>query len=408
MKLFSLENDTSGEVLDETAITPEEGEVTDVLVETDAGAGEVTELAANIEEGVGASDDLGEVETLVAEAAEEGEGLPAVAAEAVRLSVQSICQRVGADPKTVYALYAKENFASASSRKANTQYALEGISEFLKDLWKRLKAALTKLWEKAKAFWENHLSTLGRVKKALESAKIKVKQSSGTPKGQSFVEKAPSGLLSAFAGKGDLDAKRVQTYIDAQKDLLSANNFIANSISALKIDYASADANKVAAAMDTAHAASEKAPKEILVVGGEKLSIKVEKSETGKNLRLEVTKEPVSDKDAEGGLVVGDKAALTGLLDGALKVVNDAIAARKAAEKGEADSRDALNKLEAFINKEAENASGEDKAAMRSAMNVLYRLNALSGKVQGIYASQNVRLAKGVLGFVGYSLKQYK
>lgn len=408
MKLFSLENDTSGEVLDETAITPEEGEVTDVLVETDAGAGEVTELAANIEEGVGASDDLGEVETLVAEAAEEGEGLPAVAAEAVRLSVQSICQRVGADPKTVYALYAKENFASASSRKANTQYALEGISEFLKDLWKRLKAALTKLWEKAKAFWENHLSTLGRVKKALESAKTKVKQSSGTPKGQSFVEKAPSGLLSAFAGKGDLDAKRVQTYIDAQKDLLSANNFIANSISALKIDYASADADKVAAAMDTAHAASEKAPKEILVVGGEKLSIKVEKSETGKNLRLEVTKEPVSDKDAEGGLVVGDKAALTGLLDGALKVVNDAIAARKAAEKGEADSRDALNKLEAFINKEAENASGEDKAAMRSAMNAMYRLNALSGKVQGIYASQNVRLAKGVLGFVGYSLKQYK
>ena len=102
------------------------------------------------------------------------------------------------------------------------------------------------------------------------------------------------------------------------------------------------------------------------------------------------------------------RQGLTSVLDGALNVVKDAIAARKAAEKGDAESREILNKLEGFINKASEEASGEDKAAMRAAMNTLYRINALSAKVQGVYTSQNVRLAKGVLGFVGYSLKQYK
>lgn len=405
--LFALENDQdTGEVLDETAITPEEGEVTDVLVDTDAGLGEVTEVADAIEGGVTADEEMTEVQDLVATAAEEGEGLPAVAAEAIRLNVQTICSRIGADPKSVYALYATENFASPSSRKANTQIALEGVSEFLKDLWKRLKAALNKLWEKAKAFWENHVSTLGRVKKALESAKTKVKASSGKLKGQAFVEKAPSSLVSAFAGKGDLDVKRVQSYIDAQKQLQASSTFIASAIGTLNVDFSSAE--KVASAMAACAKAGEKAPKDVLVVGGEKLSIKLDAGEDGKTVKMEVVKEAITEKDAEQGMVVADKSGLTSVLDGALNVVKDAIAARKAAEKGDAESREILNKLEGFINKASEEASGEDKAAMRAAMNTLYRINALSAKVQGVYTSQNVRLAKGVLGFVGYSLKQYK
>ena len=57
-----------------------------------------------------------EVEGLVEDAVENGEGLDPVAAEAVRISVEAICARIGANPKAVYPLYATENFASASSR----------------------------------------------------------------------------------------------------------------------------------------------------------------------------------------------------------------------------------------------------------------------------------------------------
>lgn len=399
-KLFALENDNTGEVLDETAVTIEEGDVSDALVETTGDAGEVDQLASTIEEGVGASDDMGDVQALVETAAEEGEGLTAVAAEAIRLNVQTICARVGANPQAVYALYATENFASASSRKANTKYAAEGISEFLKDLWKRLKAALTKLWEKMKAFWDKHVSTLGRVKKALDSAKAKVKASSGKLKGQAFVEKAPGGLVSAFAGKGDLDAKRVQAYIDAQTQLLSANNVIVNAIGSIKD--LSADGDKLAKTL-------EGAPKDVMIVGGELLSIEiVGDAETGKNIKLDVKREPMEGKETDIGFVVPEKAQLLSLLDGASKVIADAIAAKKNADKVESESRSSLNAFEAAINKMDENADGKARADARIAMNALYRTNALSGKLQGIYASQNVRLAKAVLGFVGYSLKQYK
>lgn len=397
-KLFALESDNTGELLGaEDTVTVEEGSVADVLDTTTTDVGEVDTLASTIEEGVGASDDMGDVQALVETAATEGEGLTAVAAEAIRLNVQTICARVGANPQAVYALYATENFASPSSRKANTQYAAEGISEFLKDLWKRLKAALTKLWEKMKAFWDKHVSTLGQVKKALESAKAKVKASSGNLKDKAFIEKAPGGLASAFAGKGDIDAARVQSYIDAQGQLSEANNVIVNAIGALKsID----DGAKVADIL-------EKAPKDVLIVGGELLSIKVETDDAGKSVKLEVSKNAIEGKDDAPGMVVADKTKLAALLESTSKVIDGAIAAKKNAEKVSNDGKAALAAIEKAIN-EMDDASAEKKAAARVTMNTMYRTHALSSKLQGIYASQNVRLAKAVLGFVGYSLKQYK
>lgn len=396
-KLFALENDATGEVLDETAVTVEEGEAASAVVETDAGVGEVDTLAAAIDDGVTASDDMSDVQDLVTTAAEEGEGLTAVAAESIRLNVKTICARVGANPQAIYALYATENFASPSSRKGNTQIAAEGISEFLKDLWKRLKAALTKMWEKAKAFWDKHVSTLGQVKKALESAKAKVKASSGNLKNKAFIEKAPGGLASAFAGKGDIDTARVQSYITAQGQLSDTNNVIVNAIAAMK---SFEDGPKVAEILDSA-------PKNVLIVGGELLTIVIQGDENGKNVKLEVTKTPIEDKDDAPGMVVPDKAKLLSLLDSTSKVIDAAIAAKKNSDKVSADGRNTLNAFEKIIN-EMDDSSGEKKAEARMAMSVMYRTHALSSKLQGLYASQNVRLAKAVLGFVGYSLKQYK
>lgn len=396
-KLFSLENDQTGEVLDETAVTVEEGEAADALVETDAGAAEVDTLAAAIDDGVTASDDMSDVQDLVTTAAEEGEGLTAVAAESIRLNVKTICARVGANPEAIYALYATENFASPSSRKGNTQIAAEGISEFLKDLWKRLKAALTKMWEKAKAFWDKHLSTLGRVKKALDSAKTKVKASSGKLKGQAFIEKAPSSLASAFAGKGDLDVSRVQTYIDAQSQLSEANNSINKAIAAAKsLD----DMESVGKILTSTN-------KDVLIVGGEKLSIEIDASDDGKSVKMEVKKEPIGDKDESAGMVVPDKAKLLALLESTSKVIDLAIAAKKNSEKVAADGRTALGNIEKAIN-ELDDTDNAKKVAARISMNTMYRAHALSSKLQGIYASQNVRLAKAVLGYVGTCLKQYK
>lgn len=402
-KLFALENDNIDALPEVDAISPEEGATAEAQVEVDAEVAETEALATAVDEGTDAAGDMEEVEALVADAAENGEGLDTVAAEAVRLSVQAICKRVGADPKSVYSLYATENFASPSARKANTQIALEGVGEFLKDMWKRLKAAMVRMWEKVKAFWAKHVSTLGRVKKALEATKAKVKASSGKLSGKAFIEKAPSGLVSAFAGKGDLDAKAVQAYIDAQQEIASGANITTKAAEAVAATVGG-DLDKVSEALKKVIDGVKAEDKGTKIVGGEILKVRFDVDDEGKNARLDVQREPVEDKDEERGLVVPEKVELIKLLDGALEVVKNAEQVRKDAEKSEQAGRDALAKIEKAIN----GATDDQKPALRAGMSALYRFTAQGAKVRGIAASQNVRLAKAVIGFTNVCMKQYK
>ena len=194
-KLFALEEMEVENQAVELEVSPEEGEVADVQVETEAEAAQVEDNSEAISEGVEAADQLEEVEEVVEKATEE-EGLDPVAAEAIRIAVEAICARIGANSKAIYPLYAVENFQSASSRKANTKIALEGISEFLKNLWEKIKAALKKLWNKISEFWSKHFSSLNRMQKALESMKEKVNTAKGVPTSEEV--KAPGSLLSIF------------------------------------------------------------------------------------------------------------------------------------------------------------------------------------------------------------------
>ena len=133
-KLFALEDINTDSAVGELEVTPQEGEVADVQAEVEPEVAEIGEQTEAIDEGMSATDQLEQVEQVVEQAA-EGEGLSEVSAEAIRIAVEAICVRVGANPKTLYNMYATENFQSASSRKANSKIALEGVSEFLKDMW---------------------------------------------------------------------------------------------------------------------------------------------------------------------------------------------------------------------------------------------------------------------------------
>jgi hypothetical protein len=82
----------------------------------------------------------------------------------------------------------------------------------LKDLWKKIKAALISLWEKAKALWDKYFSGLGRTKKALESMKERISKSSGKLS-QAYIEKAPSSLVTAFPGPTDISSSTIKKFI---------------------------------------------------------------------------------------------------------------------------------------------------------------------------------------------------
>ena len=169
---------------------------------------EIGEHAEAIDEAVDATGDLDEVREVVEKSIEEEGGLSPVAAEAVRIAVESICARVGASPKSLFSLYATENYKSSSARLANSKLALEGIGEFIRNLWEKIKKAVKSLWDKLVAFWEKHFSTLGRLSKTLNSLYDKVGSIKG--KVEEKEVKAPSSLAKDYCWANPISAKVIK------------------------------------------------------------------------------------------------------------------------------------------------------------------------------------------------------
>lgn len=405
-KLFALEEAEleTGEVEMEAA--PEVGEVADVETEVVPEVAEVSDIQTGIDEGMGAADQLEQVEEVVEQAA-EGEGLEPVAAEAIKIAVEAICARVGANPKAVYSLYATENFQSASSRKANTKYALEGVSEFLKDLWKKIKSALTNLWAKVKAFWDKHISTLGRVKKALESMKQKVAASTGKLEKQAYVESAPGGIASAFGfgGKDVLDST-IGEVIDAHAEAGKVSDEI--TAMGLKAAKAASDAIGATQAIDLKNVqgqwnlGTDKAP----LVGGVKTVFKIEVEENNVNVSFE---RDAVEKGEKAGVKLVEKAAVSGLLTKTMSVIDADVKAKAGFDKAQSEFTKAMGDVEKAVNATAVSKETSEAAKpSREAIKVMYKVNSKTPQVSAERVSLDIKLAKGVLAYAGLCLKNYK
>ena len=412
-KLFALEDIDGGVEGEELEASPEVGEVADVEADVTPEIAEVEGDAGAVDDGLGASEDLEQVEDVVADSEEEG-GLTPVAAEAIRIAVESICHRVGANPKTIYSLYATENFKSASSRKANTSIALEGIRSFLKDLWAKIKAALTNIWDKAKAFFDKHLSSLGRVKKALESAKSKLSDSSGKIKGEAYLDEAPSSLATAFAGKDDISPAVITKYINAHASAITAaDNFAGNADGLVTklaaIGYTELAADTLADGIlkaDEYKIGLDSAP----VIGGAYIVYKFERDRAEGTVDLTVDRDTVSETETKLGLTVADRSDVQGLITATLKVINDTIKLRDKFDK----SHDKVNKALAVLSKkidaasEATGAVADNIKKARKTLRTIYKVLAKAPVFNQEVFALNVKLAKAVLGYTAVCLKHYK
>lgn len=410
-KLFALEDINTDGAVGELEVTPQEGEVADVQAEVEPEVAEIAEQTEAIDEGMGATDQLEQVEQVVEQAA-EGEGLSEVSAEAIRIAVEAICARVGANPKTLYNMYAAENFGSASSRKANTRIALEGVSDFLKDMWKKIKAALENLWKKVKAFWAKHLSSLERVKKALESAKTNLSSSSGKLKDKAYIEDAPIFLKDAFGFDKDVSVSTIKTIIKTHADLGKKSDELTRIVQVMN-----AAAENMAKSSDkelgtilgdmlsTATKTIEMGTASTPLVGGEYITIKFEANKNDAELTMEVEREKV-DHEAKLGLSLSDKAGVNGLLQDALAVINETIKAKQKTEKVE----EAFNKFTLSIEKRINQAATtpESGKTMRKIMKIVYKANAQSPTINTQLVALNIKMAKAVLGFASVCMKHYK
>ena len=406
--LFALEND--GEVGDvEMSVSPEEGQIADAGNEANDDMEDIGETAEAVDTGADAGEQMGQVEELVEDAVENGEGLSPVAAEAVRISVEAICARIGANPRAVYSLYATENFQSASSRKANSRIALEGVGQFLKDLYEKIKAALTNMWTKIKAFWAKHISTLGRVKKALEAMKTKVASSSGKFEGRAQLDEAPSSLVDAFAGTGSLNTTVITKFIDTHNTATGTSKEMTDKVTTFngKLNPTPLDVTAVDSPITAIFKEKNLGTSTTPLVGGVYISYSVEGgADKDDPVSITTTRETVSDKETKRSLVLADKGEVKNLLDGTLKVINETIKIKDSVTKLQTATSKMLNAFDKSIAKNDPDETGF--RAQRTALSKAYKVNSKAGMVSGEMLNQNIRLAKAVMGYAAVCLKNYK
>ncbi len=437
-KLFALEDADVIDTAPELETIPEVGEVADATVEAESDVTEIADATAAVDEGTQAADQLEEVqevvETSIGETAdgevipdsENTEGLSPVAAEAVRIAVEAICGRVGANAKKVYALYATENFQSASSRKANSKIALEGVAEFLKDLWKKIKASLESVWVKVKEFWNKHVSSLGRAQKAIESMKAKVGASTGKIKDKAYIEEAPSFLIEAFPGKQDITAVSIGKYIEGHLKVTDTASDIANAIkfyneSATKEagllmsngGVVNNFAKRVSSERSMLIARFKSLETDTAVqdlVGGTFYEVEVDDDEETGEVTLNITKLKNDEFETKLGVSISEKNAVKGLLDGNLKVIKNLVAARDKADKLDESMRKLFMAFDGRLTKAnpKTDASHKQVKEIRTLIKSLYKYNAKFPVVQAEQVTMGLRLTKAVLGYAGLCIKNYK
>ena len=394
--LFAMEELENVDMEGDLDASPEVGEVADVQAQVES---EMTDVA-NDEMAISSADEAGEqleeVSDVVEASVEDGEGLSEVAAEAVRIAVEAICARVGADPKKMgmYHLYATENFASVSSRKANTQIALEGIKEFLKELWQKIKTAMENLWKKVTAFWDKHLSSLGRVRKALESAKGRISAMGKTMKGDGMIEKAPSGLVSAFAGTESINKATVSKYIDSHKKAADTFKAVVNNVVNFQADMNSGSNNS-----PTKEFGSKTAP----LIGGTWTVYTAELDD--KKVVVTTEHEVLDDTETELQLIVAGKEELKSLVNDTLVVIKATVKSKDEMAKAKKEFDKFMTTVLQQINKREETESNKDVRAMMIGVRTANsKLATFSTRLLAL----DVKLAKSVLQYVSICIKQYK
>ena len=279
------------------------------------------------------------------------------------------------------------------------------------------------MWTKIKEFWNKHISTLGRVKKALEAMKTKVSASSGKFGGRAMIDEAPSSMVNAFAGTGNLSTSSVTKYIDAHNGLGSSFNkvkAILDTANAVTTPDANTGANSkmvsaLSVSLNDLTLGSATAP----LINGVWIKYELDKDDENDKATITVERNNIDDKDSKRSMTIADKGEVKSVLDATLKVINDTIKAKDQADKNQSAVEKTLQTLGKAINdveKGQTPAAGQNRTpgdaevvkALRKELSLIYSIHSKLAPVSVEIVTQNIRLAKAVLGFSALCLKNYK
>jgi hypothetical protein len=296
----------AGEVVPATAPEVEAGSA-----ELVAQVEEVEELQVAAEEAEADAEALGDVQELMQEAVDSGEGMSEQTAEMAEVAVESICARLGFD-RSQRTLPAMESFGQTGTRLSSTKIALENLTDRAKRIWQGIWNWLKQIWEKIKGFVAGLLKNRGMLQKHLE-ALLKRADEAKTKALKPKEDKLKGGVAKAVSVDGKADKASALAVVASSKKLLDAAKSISpdlTSVNASTLTNAGGLADFVKKLSSTAQQAlgslgsgtAEKAEEGYSyhgsLVGGKVIGVKAGEKDGAAELKLVVANGKTADEAA--------------------------------------------------------------------------------------------------------------
>lgn len=200
-----------------TELVPETtAEVEEAAGEVAEQTGEIAELEQTAEVAEADAGTLGDIQEVLQESVESGEGVDEKAAEIAEIAVEAIRARLGMPAKRT--LPALESFGSKNSRLTATKVALESVGDTIKKIWEGIKRVAAMIWEKVKAFFIGLVKNRNMLVKHLEAQKAQLAKISSAAKPAE--KELTGGFVGALSAGGKVDTAKV---LDSSAKLLEVS-----------------------------------------------------------------------------------------------------------------------------------------------------------------------------------------
>lgn len=397
-----------------------EGEVVEAAEEIETDVQEFEQFDDNTDALIEDAEELEAVKDGLDEQLEDPqfEGIDEFAAEMIGNRIA----RMGRDRKmdfgSLTSTYSKETFGSnINNRRERTVLASEGLGDAIKSMWEKIKAAIKAAVDYVKDFFKKHISTVGRLIKALEKTKKRARDVKGSPDASKEV-KVSSALQNAFYVSGNLGTEEVAKVISNHDEAMMDAIRVIEKTKAItdKIDVAfigkvtnGADASAAANMFTTVkkEVVGTFGSQDKLLVGGVFGKIETTDKENGVSVNV-VWDERKAKASKEAKVAVGQKSALEGLCASTIEVLNKTQQMGKVVDKATDSFNKSMNDLNKYIGTIDEGISTEGRKALNGVTNGLRDVVRAVPKVSTRLVRENVKLARSVNSFVGVSLGNYK
>ena len=206
-KFFALENADNSAYGNEALTAEDMAEAGEGVEEVAVDSAEVDELATAIEDAEVAADNLEETAEVLEAGVESGEGVSEETAQAAEIAVEAALNMLGTSHRGSSLMPSLESWGSGQSRLQATKIALEGVTDKIKEIWKRIVEYVKMIAQKVLDFFVKFFDNTDRLKKNVAKARAKVNENSGTKKKENTLKNSSvANYFNDGNGKASFDS----------------------------------------------------------------------------------------------------------------------------------------------------------------------------------------------------------